>query len=134
MTYAKVKKLAKNYYKIEKLLYIYEDIASRKTFFLMRDKITESYKCFRRNINYMKIYKAVFSKSLKELSKEDAFIVKGIYMKGKSACSVACENYISESTVYRILKRFNFIFFSNMKKVSRIAVPLFDMLKENLLC
>jgi hypothetical protein len=131
MSYAKVRKLAKNYYKLERLLYFYEDILNKKTFFINKDKLNKDYKKFCKTIRYMNIYKAVFSKSLKELSKEDAFIVREIYTKGKSVCNVAFKNYISDSTVYRILKKFNFIFFNNMKKVSRIVDILYKEIKEN---
>lgn len=131
MSYAKVRKLAKNYYKINKLLSYYEEIANKKRFFIMQDRLLKDYKTFIKTIRYMNIYKAIFQKSLKEISEDSAFIVKEIYIKGKSPCKYSYENYISESTVYRTLKKFNIIFFNNMKKVSRIVDILYKEIKEN---
>ena len=130
MSYAKVRKLAKNYYKIEQFLFFYEDISKNKKFFLNRDFLGKDYKNFVKIIRYMKIYKSIFLKCLNKLPEGDAFIVREIYVKGKSLYAVAFENYISDSTAYRILKKFNFICFSDMKKVSRIVNPLLEELRD----
>lgn len=130
MTYSKTKKLAKNYYIIEDRLSFYEDILNEKRFFQNKVRLKKDYKNFCKIIRYMKVYKAVFLKSLKELSEADALIAEEVYVKRKSVCCVAFKNFISESTVYRILKNFNFIFYNNMRKVSRIVNPLIEELNN----
>ena len=53
MSYAKVRKLAKNYYKIEQFLFFYEDISKNKKFFLNRDFLGKDYKSFVKIITFI---------------------------------------------------------------------------------
>ena len=104
MRYSKIRSLEKKYRKIDNMLFLINEALSGNKFYIekLRNK----------NINIDFTY----------LRKMKRYIE--VYTKGKSVCRVAMENYLSDVTVYRILKKFDLNFFCDIVKVSRIIEPL----------
>ena len=127
LDYYDLKKMAKSFPYIDKILYSMEnhDFAGKK----YKDKLKKCgvYKNRSRYLKtkkYILIYKAAFFHSLECMRKEDSKIVKEVYINKKSVYSVAMENYLSESGVYRILKKFLLLFFWELMKTPRIIHPI----------
>lgn len=63
---------------------------------------------------------AIFNKNLNRLDNWEKHIVTEIYIKGKSVCNFCINNYISDTEIYRILRKFDMYFYYDILNTSRI--------------
>ena len=125
--YYYLKKLAKSYLLIDKVLFCMENREFGSKALkdqLKKSGVYESRAKFNKTKKYLLIYKSAFFHSLERMKKEESQIVKEIYMKKRSVYQVSMEYYMSESVIYRILKRFLLYFSLELMKTPRIIHPI----------
>ena len=125
--YSELKKMAKSYSYIDKILFCMENREFQSKAYKEKLKKCGAFTSkakFTKIKKYILIYKTAFLHSLERMKKEDSKIVKEIYMKNRSVCAVSMEYYISEAVVYRTLKKFLLYFSLELMKQPRIIHPI----------
>ena len=133
MNISRIKRLSRKYGEIEKIgVYIGEALLGNSYYLsiLKNSGIDTSLRNLRRLKKYIDIYKAVFLKNYSGLNEDDGYIVKEVYIKGKSVCKASVENYMSPASIYRILKKFDLHFYYDIIKCSRIINPLLKAIEN----